>query len=271
MTRCCDRWCLILATALFCQCRPASADPVAEAGSKVEPKADAILRSMSRHLARAERFSFVAYDMGDQLLSTGQKIQLGNTRRIAVERPNKALADLTGDIDNQRIWYDGKTLTALDRSENVYSVIEVPDTLDQTLDYLAENYDVVMPLADLLFSNPYESAIKNVQSGQYLGLHKVQGQPCHHLAFRQDGLDWQIWIESGPNPLPRKLVLTFVQHPGQPQYIAILHKWNLAPTFKQSLFVFQRPDGAERVDVERIRTGNHEGPPSSDQRKGHPK
>jgi len=33
----------------------------------------------------------------------------------------------------------------------------------------------------------------------------VEGVRCDNLAFRAPNVDWQIWIQEGPEPLPRKL------------------------------------------------------------------
>ncbi len=224
--------------------------------ANVEPKADQTLRRMSAYLAKSEKFSFEAYDMHDQILDTGQKIQLANTRTIRVKRPNMLYADLSGDIDNERVWYNGKTLTLLDKGKQVYGVMDVPDTIDATLDHVVQTFGDPIPLADVLFSNPYQGVIEHVRQGNYLGLHDVRGTKCHHLAFRQPGIDWQIWIADGDAPVPRKLVITYKDYPGQPQYIAFLGKWNMAPEFPEGLFTAKIPDGVKLIDIMQLRGRN---------------
>jgi hypothetical protein len=71
---------------------------------------------------------------------------------------------------------------------------------------------------------------------------------CHHLAFRQRTLDWQIWVDAGEQPLPRKLVITFKREIDQPQYIALIHRWDVNPKLSDSLFQFQPPEGVRKVD-----------------------
>ncbi len=233
--------------------RSASGQDSAEARAGVEPTADKILRQMSTYLADAKQFSFEAYDMHDQVLDTGQKIQLANTRRISVRRPDKVFAELSGDIDDERIWYDGKTVTVLDTERNVYGVMEVPDNIDAMLDYVVETLGQPVPVADILFSDPYTIVIANVRQGRYLGRHDVHGAKCHHLAFRQEVIDWQIWVEVGDMPVPRKLVITYKDYPGQPQYIAFLGEWNMSPEFPDELFSCKLPEAAKRIDLERVR------------------
>jgi hypothetical protein len=37
----------------------------------------------------------------------------------------------------------------------------------------------------------------------------VNGRTCRTLAFVEKDIDWQIWIENGPQPTPCKLVITY--------------------------------------------------------------
>ena len=153
-----------------------------------------------------------------------------------------------------QIWYDGKTLSILSRQQNSYATTKAPGTIDEMMDYLFEEFGLEVPIADLLVSDPYNSATQRVRSGQYIGLHQVQGTKCHHLAFRQNNVDWQIWIEDGDNPLPRKLVITHKGLPGHPQFIAIFDKWNLSPKLSKDLFTFKVPEGAKRIEIEPLLT-----------------
>jgi hypothetical protein len=67
-----------------------------------------------------------------------------------------------------------------------------------------------------------------------------------HYAFRQEGVDWQIWIEKGKTLLPRKLVLTTTDEEGQPQYVSVM-KWNLSPSISDKMFTFVPPKDAHRI------------------------
>ena len=79
------------------------------------------------------------------------------------------------------------------------------------------------------------------------GLHQAAGVPCHHLAFSQEDIDWQIWIDAGPQPLPRKIVITYAEEPGAPQYTATIKRWSLDPKFTDELFHFVPPEGATKL------------------------
>jgi hypothetical protein len=57
----------------------------------------------------------------------------------------------------------------------------------------------------------------------------------------------QVWIAQGEQPLPRRVILTYKNAPGQPQYRADLSEWNLSPTVADNSFTFTPPAGAEQI------------------------
>lgn len=91
--------------------------------------------------------------------------------------------------------------------------------------------------------------MEDVQRGVYLGIHEAAGVPCHHLSFEQATVDWQLWIDAGPDPLPRKLVITYKTEDEVPQYSVTIRKWNLQAKLSEVLFAFTPPAGAARIDV----------------------
>ena len=218
----------------------------------VDAKADQIFQQMGVFLAKTKEFGFTAYKMTDFVMESGQKIQLSEVTQIVVSRPNKIRGHTKGDLNNERVWYNGKTVSVYNAEQNTYGQVKVPDNIDAMMDFIVEKYGVSLPLADLVFSDPYKTAMEKVRVGQYVGLHYVKNVKCHHLAFRQEGLDWQLWIEEGPRPLPRKLVITYKELPGHPQFIALLDDWNLSPKLTKNYFEFQPPAGAKKIEIQTI-------------------
>jgi hypothetical protein len=225
----------------------AQSRPAADAA--IDPQADAVLQRMGACLAAARQFSFTADDMMDQVLPDGERVQISINHRFTLRRPNAVVAEAQGDLENARYVYDGKTLAIVDRTENIYAVLDVPGTIDAMLDYVAEKYALTMPLSDLFYSDPYAVARPRIRCASYVGLHQVRGVKCHHLAIRQENVDWQIWIQATDPPVPRKLVITYKELPGQPQYIAFLNDWNLAAEPPEGTFSFAPPPGAHKTDL----------------------
>ena len=229
-------------------CSVALAESSQQEAPKIEPKADQCLKDMSSYLAGLHTYSFQVEEFFDDVQDDGQKLQFSNQRHLSVSRPDKVFGETEGDTANSRFYYDGKTVTVFDRDQKTYAIEKVPGTIDAMLDDLHDRFDTDQTLADFLFADPYKVFTENVQSGTYVGLHSVGKVKCHHLAFRQKLLDWQIWIDAGEQPLPRKLLITFKRQIDSPQYTAFIHRWDVSPKLSNEMFQFQPPDGVRKVD-----------------------
>ena len=216
----------------------------------VDPQADEVLRAMGETLAGAKGLSFRAQSTVDEMLESGQIVQYSSTRKVLVRRPDRLALEADGDLFRRRVWYDGQTLTVLDVDANAYATIDVPTNIDEMLDLVIGEYDLTVPLADVLYRDPYKILIENVETGEYLGVPEVDGHPCHHLAFQQEVIDWQVWIDAGEVPVPRKVVITYTRLPGRPQFRATLSEWNLSPTLSERMFEPRLPADAEQVAMD---------------------
>lgn len=220
----------------------------AQEGPKIEPRADQILRVMSNVLAQAEGFSVRNHESVDEFALAGGLIEVTSTVDLAVKRPDKVHALLHGEQNPMRYWIAGGKITVLDENRQTYATAKVPKKIDAAIDRMWDLYAIKIPLADFISADPYESLTRNVESGVYIDLHDVDGVPCHHLAFQQDDIDWQIWIEDSLMPVPRKLLVAYKNQPGAPRYTARLSDWNLSPGLVDSVFDFEPPEGAEQIE-----------------------
>ncbi|HXI83883.1 MAG TPA: DUF2092 domain-containing protein [Verrucomicrobiae bacterium] len=230
--------------------KPTDAKPV------VDPSADKLLKRMGDYLAQAPFFSVNAEIWQDVQLGSGQQVQAGRTVGLQVRRPDRFHAEVHSTRRNRELFYDGKSLTLLDRVQNFYGSVPAPASLDQALDAASDRFGIEMPLEDLIVSDPYESAVRKIVSGRDIGPVTVLGTPCEHLAFSLGRVDWQIWIEDGMKPVPRKIVITYKDEEGTPEYTAIFSNWDFQTKPPDFLFVFEPPSGASKIDVEEIKARN---------------
>lgn len=222
---------------------------------EIDAQAGPIFKQMCDTLDGAKAVRFRVRAVTDRPVETGQLAQFHRTSEVTVVRPDRLYGKTDSDDGQWSVWYRGGKLTVLDRDANVYATETVPGRIDKMLDYMVDNYDVVMPMADLLVGKTYDSLLADVEEGTYVGLHFVGETKCHHLLFRQQNIDWQIWIDAGKLPLPRKLVITYTQEPAQPQYVATIDDWDLAPTFSDGTFTFAAPAGAKNVPMSGLVAG----------------
>ena len=148
---------------------------------------------------------------------------------MAVQRPNKLYAKRVGDRVDQVFYYDGKSLTLHDpAAEPIRRRRRRQARWRRRWTWLAE-LDIVAPAGDLIYSNAFELLMQEVTEGFVVGKGVVDGVRCDHLAFRAPHVDWQIWIQEGKQPLPRKFVITTRDMLNAPQFSVVITRWNVAP------------------------------------------
>lgn len=221
----------------------------------IEPGAKDLINKMGTFLNMAKQFSFHAEVMFDDHLPSGQKIQFAAAEDVSVRKPDRIYVDYQGDLGSKRFWYNGKTITLLSPAHNSYSTIDAPPNIESAVEVLMKDYGFTVPLGDFLFSEPHSTLMKNVLAGIYVGPGDVNGADCQHLAFIEKYIDWQIWIEDGNEPIPRKVVITYKTMPNSPQYIAMLSDWNFNKSFPDSLFTADVPKDAKHIDFIKLKTG----------------
>lgn len=227
------------------------AKDAAEAERKpiIDARADRVLRNMGEFLRDAEQFSLRADVRFDQVLGSGQKVQVSAVQDIAVRRPDRVFVAYEDDLGARRLWYDGKRISMYDIGEHVQASEAMPSKIDATLERLLKVHDFSPPLADLIYSDPYAILSQHAIFGAYLGTSAIDGVRCHHLAFVDASIDWQIWVEDGTQIVPRRFVITYKNRPGSPQFEADLSEWNFSERLPDVLFDPMIPADAVKVDL----------------------
>jgi len=232
------------------------AAPAADQKTALDPRAEELLKRMGDYLGHAKFFSVSAEVWQDIQLSSGQRVQAGRTIDLHVRRPNCFRAEVHSTRRNRELVYDGSAITLLNRAQNFYGTVHTSGSLDEAMDVASERFGIAMPLEDFIRSDPHKDLMHKVTSGADIGPVTVMGVPCEHLAFAQDNIDWQVWIESGARPVPRKFVITYKDEPDSPQYTAIFSNWDFTTELPDFLFKFEPPAGASKIKVKEMKTEN---------------
>ena len=214
----------------------------------IADEAQQLLKASTDFLASQQQFSADTRNTLEIVLTSGQKIEVNHTARQSVQRPNKLRAERSGDLVEQLFIYDGKSLTLHNPQANAYAQVAAPDTLEAMLDFARVELDIVAPAGDMIYENAYDILMDEVTDGFVVGKAVIEGVRCDHLAFRAPHVDWQIWIQEGDQPLPRKLVITTRDLVNAPQFAVTVTHWNMRPTFDAHTFVFTPPADATKVD-----------------------
>jgi hypothetical protein len=227
---------------------PVAAQPAMAQASAEPAEAKDILLRMAGFLAGAPRFSVVINDNYDVLQDSGQMIEFGETRRITVSRPDHLRVEVVhGDGERHFVLYDGRTITVSSPAQNVYAQAAKPGGIDAAVTYFLKDLHMRLPLAMLLLSRLPEEIQRRTETVDYVEKTEIGGKPVHHLAGRTDTVDYQIWVEEGSQPLPLRIVLTYRNAEGHPQFRAQFSDWNLSPPIQATDFAFKPPEGARKI------------------------
>jgi hypothetical protein len=207
---------------------------------------------MSAYLRTLKAFQVQAQISREEVLDDGEKVTVAGTATTLVAAPDRLRAEIHSDQQHRTYFYDGKSFTLWAGSLNYYATVPAPATLAALADRLENKYDIELPLADLVRWGVHPTPAAAIRSATDAGPAQVEGATCQHYVFRQDGLDWQVWIQLGDYPLPRRLILTTTTDQARPQYTSTM-TWNLAPSFNREAFVFEAPAAARQIVIEELK------------------
>jgi hypothetical protein len=222
----------------------------AKPAPKVDATAVAALEKMGAFLRAQKSFTVDAEVTTDDVLASGQKVKYQALAELKVRRPDRLRAEINGDRRKQTMFYDGSSFTVHDLDTNYFASFSAPSTLTELAQVAENKYGIDLPLADLFAwgTTENESAVKSAVD---LGPSTVKGTPCRHYALRQNDVDWQIWIQDGDAPLPRRLVITTSSERSEPEHDVVM-SWNLSSAFPDKVFVFTPPPGSEKIDFKPV-------------------
>ena len=231
-----------------------AAKPAAAAESpktaQLSPEAKAALRSMSEYLRSLQSFEVTADGTGEVVDKFGQKLEFGAQLHYLVGLPDKLFAEVTTGERHRQIYYDGHKLTVVAVGAGYYTDVPMTGALPDLLAKASEEYGIELPLQALFRWGDTKRPIAYPLSGFKVGTAKCGTATCDQYAYRQAGLDWQLWLRQGDKPLPVRLVFTDVASKARPQIAADL-TWNTA-TVAADRFAYVPAEGAQRIPIKPI-------------------
>jgi hypothetical protein len=223
------------------------------AGAAEAPERDAAaltaLEKMGAYLRTLTVFQIEAKTTDEDVLDDGQKIMYSGVTTVLAKKPAQFRASIDSDRKDRVLLYDGKTFTLYAKRANMYATVAAPPTILQLADKISADYGIEVPMLDLFLWGSEGKVTEGIKGASVVGPSDVDGTTCMQYAFRQDDIDWQIWIQRGDHPLPRRLVITTRTDEARPQH-TVTYSWNLAPSFNDAAFTFDPPPSAQRIVFE---------------------
>ncbi|MGD9724663.1 MAG: DUF2092 domain-containing protein [Pirellulales bacterium] len=242
--------------------------PAAAAEAKVDAKAQKVIDDFSKYYAGLKGFS-VKVDIDLAVEQQGKKQEVHFSQQLAAERPNKLSYVSDGAAGGgATIVSDGKDIAVYIKGFGKYAVEPAPESFDAVF----KNPIVMGVLSmgnatpvttSIVSADPAKKLVEMAESIEYGGLVDVDKTKCHLLKATGPQMDWQLWIDSGKQPLVRRFVPDLAkafekmaaQRGGNPQVAGLkvnntvnYNEWQVDPKFPADAFAFKAPDDATKVD-----------------------
>jgi len=224
--------------------------PTVRSAEMDDQQAMGILQNMARTLAEAKQFSVTLRSSYDAPQENGQMVEFGAVRNIQVKRPDNLRVDLQrSDGDERILVLDGKQIIIHNVTENVYARAEKIGSVDDAIKYLVSVLKTPLPLARMFLTNFPAALEQLVKEINYVELNTLNDVETDHLAVRTRDVDFQIWIARGKEPLPRRIVISYKNSKGEPQFRADFSNWNLSAKAAKGPFTYTPSKNAEQIPL----------------------
>jgi hypothetical protein len=226
----------------------ANADPIVTEGV-IEDEAVQAIKDMSNYLMSLNTIGITSQGSLDVVTNDGQRIQLDGTTTYKVRKPGFVI-DYVSDQKSRRFIYDGKNFTIYSPMLGFYATAPAPGTNREVLDTIYNRFGIALPLEDLFRWGDGANAdrIQALKSAYEVGSATIDGVATDHFAFREADVDWEVWIQKGDQPLPRKVVIVDRSDPARPTFTARL-SWQVNPTFTDADFTFVPDANAKKIQL----------------------
>jgi hypothetical protein len=222
--------------------------PTHSPAAPLDPSAVAALVRMSAYLRGVQAFQVRMATQKDDVDIYGQLITLNGETTYKVRSRDAFSIHVSEPAKIRQYVYDGNSLVVYDFRTGFYTRFHAPPTIRQTLDLAADAYRVTLPLDDLFNWDQGDAKTNKLTSAHYIGPVTLSGQAADHYAYRQPGVDWQIWIARGDKPVPLRVVIVSTTDPARPQFQGDL-TWDTSPRFAAGDFDFRPPANARAIPI----------------------
>lgn len=196
-----------------------------------DPSAVEAIGAVVERLASSKTLTAVAEVAYDVVQEDGLRLEFGGRATLQLRRPGRFASrwqPRQGSVRHAS--FDGRRFTVWDEQAAVYAQFELEGTLDEALDYLADDLGHEIVLSDLFRRSLPDLFAQGIEAADLvadLGSSTLFERETRHVAARRPGLDTQLWISEGPTgPELTRLALTYSDAPAQPQFRAYFLSWS---------------------------------------------
>ncbi|HEY5723715.1 MAG TPA: DUF2092 domain-containing protein, partial [Allosphingosinicella sp.] len=211
----------------------AAAAAPAPAGARPRPRVDApaeAAAAVQRSAAYLRSLSSLTLDARmeiDTFDEAGKPARERNVIHYEYSAPDGLFLDWSSNGEKRQIYSNGSAISLFLPASSTYVTLAERSTAGEALGMVIEDFDIVMPLPDF-FVWSGEKSPGPLPPVRRLGRQRIDGIVTDHYSVRQDDIDFQIWIDRGERPLPRRILIIAPEDPDMPRFAASL-RWTVEP------------------------------------------
>jgi len=236
---------LLVAVAFAAPATATAQDEPADAPA-VDPAALKAASAMGERLRALDAFSIEATLSTEEVLASGETLLHLERLSADVSPPGGMRMELRSPGRERVFLYDGARAVLWGPITRYYTAVPFSGTLTALVQETAATYGYDVPLSDLFLWGTDAGDLARVAQAHYVGADYLGDRVCDHYAFRQEGVDWQLWIDTAEAGLPCAYRITDLSDPAQPSFAATL-TIGTGAVFDDRRFTFAAPDDAVAI------------------------
>ena len=188
------------------------------------------------------------YDIRSQHLGL---VKHEDQEELYMQGPDKLLIRAEGDRGARSLYYNGNTLIYYSMENNHYAAFPLSAPIMEMIDTVNKLYNIDFPAADFFYPSFVDDILSESKNLIYLGMTKVDGKDCFHIAGTTVDKTYQFWVSDDALNLPLKMVIVYTNRDMNPQYEAVLSDWQINPVLPSAIFEFMVPPKARKIKLAR--------------------
>ncbi len=219
----------------------------------LDPQAVGLLTNAASFLAEQQKLSFNWFVSFDVVVDGREKITYLRSGYNILSRGEGFYSFSESGDGVREYFHDNAVMAIAYPGKNAFVSTPFDGTLEELVERLRGEYDVILPIWEMLSKTSSDDLLRETKAAAYLGTTLIAGREAHHLAFADYDQDWQVWISTDESkPLPLMIVGTNPYKQGWPQYRAYFTDWDLEPEIIEGQFSFVPDEDDIRVSWPKV-------------------
>jgi hypothetical protein len=223
--------------------------PSLEADAEM-PEARDVVKRMIEFMGGHDEMSAEVLLTYQAIQESGQRLHFDYVQRVAVSRSQSRMLwkTLRDDGSSDMGWIANGEFVLVKQPANLYARLEGPDSIQEMAEMLAVDYEIDVPLEDIVTGTARSWSGDEVVEMIYVGEAFVKGRWTDHVAIRKADVDVELWIRKGDEPYPARIVAIHTGIEGNPGWVMEFRTISNTLPPAETLDV-EIPEDAERVEI----------------------